>query len=90
VVAGLEDPAYRAALSPINYLDRTRAPVSIHVGTDDPVTPKEWARAIRDGLRRAGKPVEYFEYPGEGHAIRGTGKEEFYARVLDFFDENLK
>lgn len=90
LVAALDDPAYRASLSPIHYLDRTRAPVSMHVGTDDPVTPKEWARAIRDGLRRAGKTVEYFEYPGEGHAIQGTGKDQFYVRVRDFFNKNLK
>jgi dipeptidyl aminopeptidase/acylaminoacyl peptidase len=90
LLLALDDPQYRAAVSPRNYLDRTAAPVSIHVGTADTVTPKEWARAIRDGLVRAGKTVEYFDYLGEGHALRGEARTEFLARVLDFFDRNLK
>lgn len=90
LIAALDDPQFRAAISPINYLDRTTAPVSIHVGIDDTVTPKEWARAIRDGLLRANKTVEYFDYAGQGHSFKGDSLETFNTRILAFFNKYLK
>ncbi len=90
LVAALEDPTFRSRISPLQYLDETTAPVSIHVGSNDTVTPPAWAREIRDGLARTGKTVEYFEYPGEGHTFVGAARGQFQARVQDFFDQNLK
>lgn len=77
-------------LSPINYLRNVTAAVSIHQGTADTTTPKEWAEAIRDGLFAAGKNVEFFEYPGQGHAFSGASWDLFNQRVVNFFDRNLK
>jgi dipeptidyl aminopeptidase/acylaminoacyl peptidase len=90
LVAAVQDPTFRARLSPIRYLENTTAPVSIHVGSNDNVTPPAWARAIRDGLSKASGSVEYFEYPGQGHTFQGVADQQFRARVLDFFDEHLK
>lgn len=78
------------ALSPKNYYDRVNAPVSIHSGTSDDVTPTEWAEAIYRGLRKAGKNVEFFQYPGEGHVIAGVQKKVFDARLMNFLDRYLK
>lgn len=89
-ITALDDANFRADISPIYFLNQTRAPVSIHVGTADKVTPKEWSRAIRDGLKRANKEVEYFEYQGQGHSFNENARPEFYARVFDFFERNLK
>ncbi len=89
-IAALDDAKFRAEISPINFLNRVNAPVSIHVGTADTVTPKEWSRAIRDQLKRANKTVEYFDYQGQGHSFNENARPEFYARVLKFFDANLK
>lgn len=77
-------------LSPINFLGNVTAAVSIHQGIADTTTPKEWAEAIRDGLRSAGKNVEFFEYPGQGHAFSGTSWNLFNQRVVKFFDLYLK
>ncbi len=76
--------------SPINYLGFVTAPVQIHQGADDDVTPPRWAKAIRDGLESAGKDVEYYAYPGQGHAIQGESWTLFMQRVTDFFDRRLK
>lgn len=89
-IAALDDANFRADISPIHFLNQTRAPVSIHVGAADNVTPKEWSRAIRDGLQQANKQVEYFDYQGQGHSFNENALPEFYARVLDFFERNLK
>lgn len=90
VIAALDNPDFRRQISPLFYLNQTRAPVSIHVGATDKITPPQWARAIRDGLEEANKPVEYFEYPGQGHSFREAGLQEFYARALAFYDKHLR
>jgi uncharacterized protein len=78
------------ALSPKNYYDQVNAPVSIHSGTQDQVTPTAWAEAIYRGLKKAGKNVEFFQYPGEGHVFTGVQENVFDARLLNFLDHNLK
>jgi dipeptidyl aminopeptidase/acylaminoacyl peptidase len=90
LVAALEDPTFRHRLSPIHYLENVTAPVSIHVGSNDNVTPPAWSKSIRDELTRLGKSVEYFEYPGGGHTLRDANERQFHSRVLEFFDRNLK
>ncbi|MFQ5595255.1 MAG: alpha/beta hydrolase family protein, partial [Anaerolineae bacterium] len=96
-----DDPlrqAYREAVrdrdfvrrtSPINYFQFVTAAVQIHQGTADTTTPPRWAQAIRDGLQAAGKDVEYFSYPGQGHAFQGESWTLFMERVVAFFDQHL-
>lgn len=66
------------------------APVQIHQGTADTTTPPDWARAIQEALIAAGKEVEYFEYPGQGHAFQGQAWTLFLQRMAGFFDRHLK
>ncbi len=84
-----DDPAFLDKISPINYFDGVTGVVQIHQGDADSTTPPRWARAIRDALIAAGKPVEYFEYPGQGHALKGDAWRAFMQRTADFFAENL-
>jgi pimeloyl-ACP methyl ester carboxylesterase len=83
-------PQFLYWLSPIHYLDRVSAPVQIHSGTADTRTPPEWAAAIYAGLQGAGKEVEYFTYPGQGHTFQGEQWQLFMERVADFFDVHVK
>lgn len=78
------------ALSPKNYYDRVNAPVSIHSGANDDVTPTQWAETIYRDLKKAGKPVEFFQYPGEKHVILGAQQKVFDGRVLNFLAHYLK
>jgi len=77
-------------VSPINYFEFVTAPVQIHSGTADTMCSPEWAKAIYQALRAAGKKASYFSYPGEGHAFDGEGWQVFMGRVGDFFDEHVK
>jgi dienelactone hydrolase len=76
--------------SPIHYFSLVTAPVQIHQGTADTSTPPQWAEAIRDALQAAGKEMEYFSYPGQGHALQGESWDLFMQRVTSFFDQALK
>jgi dipeptidyl aminopeptidase/acylaminoacyl peptidase len=85
-----QDRAFLRRTSPINYLDFVTAPVQVHQGTADEVTPPRWAQAIRDALESAGKEVEYYAYEGQGHAFYGQSWTLFMERVTRFFDQHLK
>ena len=84
-----DDPQFIDKISPINYFDGVTGPVQIHQGDADTTTPPRWARAIRDALEAAGKDVTYFEYPGQGHALKGDAWRSFMQRTADFFAANL-
>ena len=70
---GMDDPAYLAANSAIDHVDKFNVPVLIIHGEDDKRVPIQNAREIRDALEKSGKPVEYMTRPKEGH---GFYKEE--------------
>ncbi len=59
------------------------------LATADTTTPPRWARAIRDALLAAGKDVTYFDYEGQGHALKGDAWRAFMQRTADFFAEHL-
>jgi hypothetical protein len=40
-------------------------------------------------LQAADKDVEYFGYPGQGHALEGESWDLFMERVTGFFDRTL-
>jgi dipeptidyl aminopeptidase/acylaminoacyl peptidase len=70
---GMDDPAYIAANSAIDHVDKFNVPVLIIHGEDDRRVPVQNAKEMRDALQKAGKPVEYMTRPKEGH---GFYKEE--------------
>lgn len=83
------DPDFLQLTSPIHHLHLVTAPVQIHQGSADTSTPPEWAEAIWDSLQAADKDVEYFNYPGQGHALQGESWDLFMERVTGFFDRTL-
>ncbi len=89
-VRALRDPDFLRRTSPIYYMHYVTAAVQIHQGTADIITPPRWARAIRDALQAAGKRVEYYEYPGQGHSFQGEAWYAFMARVAEFFQRELR
>jgi uncharacterized protein len=86
----LNDPILLTQTSPIYYFGYVEAPVQIHVGTADTVTPPRWSTTIHNGLQRAEKEVEFFTYPGQGHAFKGESWVKFMARATVFFDRHLE
>ncbi|MBE2235603.1 MAG: alpha/beta fold hydrolase [Anaerolinea sp.] len=76
-------------ISPINYLDRVTAAVSIHHGDQDDQVPLAWSEDLCARLQALGKPVECFTYPGQPHTFVGEGNQLFMQRVRDFFGRML-
>ena len=70
---GMDDPAYIAANSAIDHVDKFNVPVLIIHGEDDKRVPIKNAEEMRDALQKAGKTVEWMTRPKEGH---GFYKEE--------------
>jgi dipeptidyl aminopeptidase/acylaminoacyl peptidase len=77
-------------ISPINYLDRIQAAVSIHHGVNDVDVPLEWSQDLCQRLQELAKQVECFNYAGQKHTFSGEGDELFNVRVLQFYDRVLK
>lgn len=76
--------------SPINYLQYINVPISLHQGLSDTEVNPEWSKELNDALKKAGKQVEYFEYPGQDHSFRNLGWDLISERTIVFFDKNLK
>ena len=83
-------PELYERLSPLPYLDNVQAPVQIHWGTADETVPYKWPGDLLKGLQDAGKPVEYFEYPGQPHSFQGVANQLYLRRIAEFFGQHLR
>ena len=83
-------PDVYARVSPIYYLDRIQAVVSIHHGGADELVPLVWSRDLCARLMVLGKPVECYTYDGQPHTFVGDGDALFIQRTTAFFDTHLK
>jgi dipeptidyl aminopeptidase/acylaminoacyl peptidase len=77
-------------ISPIFYLDRIQAAVSIHHSDADELVPLEWSLDLCERLQGLHKTVECFTYSGLPHTFRGEGDQLFMQRTAAFFDRYLK
>lgn len=77
-------------ISPIYYLDRIRAAVSINHGLSDQLVPLSWSLDLCSKLQDLGKIVECFTYKGEPHTFYGDGDALFIQRTIEFFDHYLR
>jgi dipeptidyl aminopeptidase/acylaminoacyl peptidase len=84
-----QSPEFWKNLSPINFLDRVKAPVMISHGTADETVPLEWSQRTYDGLKKANKDAVFYTYPGEGHEF-ATAWPTVMQRTIDFLNEKLK
>lgn len=76
--------------SPIYYLDRIRAPVLFTGGAHDPRCPVTEARQMVEDMKKAGKTVDYLEFPDEGHWPRKVSNQiQLYERTLAWLDTYL-
>lgn len=77
-------------ISPIFYLDRIGAKISIHHGEQDQLVPVEWSLDLFRRLSDLGKDVECITYPGQLHTFNASGSELFMQRVIELFDRELR
>jgi dipeptidyl aminopeptidase/acylaminoacyl peptidase len=85
-----EAPDLYQRLSPLPYLRYVQAPVQIHWGSADETVPYKWPGDLLDGLKAAGKSVEYFEYAGQPHSFQGAANQLYLRRIAEFFGQHLR
>lgn len=83
-----KNPQFWNDMSPINFLDKVKAPIMINHGANDADVPLEWSQRTVDGLNKENKEVVFHQYPGEGHEF-GPAWGTVMQRTIDFFNQNL-
>jgi len=91
---GLEElntpPEAFQRISPIHFLGRIQAAVSIHHGQNDLDVPLAWSQDLCQRLQALGITVECFTYEGQPHTFYGDGEQLFNQRAIQFFDQILR
>lgn len=77
-------------ISPIHFLDRIEAAVSVHHGAADELVPPVWSSELCERLLALGKTVECRSYPGQPHTFVGEGDRQFIENTIAFFDTHLR
>jgi dipeptidyl aminopeptidase/acylaminoacyl peptidase len=76
--------------SPLHHVERIRAPLLIVHGANDVRVKASESEQMVAAMRAAGKPVEYFLYPDEGHRQwRPENKFHFFAKAEEFLARHL-
>lgn len=83
------DPVANKALyedrSPINFVDRIKAPILLLAGGNDPRDPHNEAEQVADAIKKRGGVVQLKIYENEGHNFaRVENQIDAYKRVSDF------
>jgi dipeptidyl aminopeptidase/acylaminoacyl peptidase len=93
-LSAADDPDFLRQVAPFYHLDNISAPVQIHIGTADGAlrthTPPEWSEKLSLALQEAGKEVDTFTYPGQGHYFTGESWSSLLERSSALFDQTLK
>lgn len=85
------NPEFYYERSPINFLDKIKAPVLILHGAKDPRCPVTEAYQVIELLKKHGKTFEYKIYPDEGHVFRKLeNRIDSYKRMVEFFKKYMK
>jgi dipeptidyl aminopeptidase/acylaminoacyl peptidase len=87
-----ETKAVYEARSPINHVDRLRAPMIVLQGDEDAIVPPNQSEMIVDALKANGVEVEYLLFEGEQHGFRKAdnivaaleAELRFFGRILGF------
>ena len=93
-LATMGDPVKNKALwedrSPINFVDRIKAPLLILAGAHDPRCPHEEAQQVADQVKKRGGFAELKVYENEGHGFsRVENQIDAYKRVADFLNARV-
>lgn len=84
------DKSELVARSPSALAAHIAVPVLLVHGELDGRVPVKYAHEMRKAMKKAGHPVEYVEYPWEGHGLaRPDDRKDFYTRLLRFLDAHI-
>jgi len=88
VIADFENDYNIESYSPTNFYSWINAPIEIHQGTADESVPLKWSDNLVADLKKFGKNVTYFTYPGADHNLM-PGWDVAIWRSLDYFKNHL-
>jgi dipeptidyl aminopeptidase/acylaminoacyl peptidase len=84
------DAEFLRSRSPLHKADKITKPLLIAQGANDPRVKKSESLQIVDAMKKAGKDVQYVEYPDEGHGFaRPENRLDFYAKADKFLAKYL-
>jgi dipeptidyl aminopeptidase/acylaminoacyl peptidase len=82
------NPKFWNEIDPYAFLNDISGPIQLNHGTLDESVPLEFSQHLHDSLKKAGKTVEYFEYPSSDHNI-AQGFNLAMQRSVEFFKKHL-
>jgi dipeptidyl aminopeptidase/acylaminoacyl peptidase len=86
----IKDRARLEYFSPINHLDRVKAPLLILAASRDPRCPTRQVGRVVDTLRAAGQECEAYIYADEGHEISGVENHiDYDRRTVEYILERI-
>lgn len=86
-----KDPEFMASISPINHVEKIKAPLFVIAGANDPRVPKNESDQIVERVMAKGVPVEYISFPDEGHGMaKRSNRIRGYSAIADFLDKHVK
>jgi dipeptidyl aminopeptidase/acylaminoacyl peptidase len=85
------DKAQMTLTSPALNADKIKGKLAVSMGSDDVRVPLIHGERMRDAMDKAGNPVEWKVYTGEGHGYnKDANVFDFYKHIDAFFAKNLK
>jgi len=84
-----ENPQFWNSISANSYLTDISGPLQLHHGTADHSVPPEFSETLTEQMKKAGKDVELYLYPGDDHDIPNNFGIAMQ-RSVEFFDRYLK
>lgn len=85
------DREFLQSISPLNQVDKIKAPLFVIQGANDPRVPQSEADQMVEAIRARGGVVEYLLFEDEGHGLRKTeNKLEAYSKVVEFLNQHVK
>ncbi len=86
-----DDPAVYAKSSPITFIKQVKTPTLILAGERDSEVPAPQSFEFWHALKTLGVPTRLVIYADEGHRIsKEEHKKDIVARVVGWFDENMR
>jgi dipeptidyl aminopeptidase/acylaminoacyl peptidase len=85
-----KDADFLESVSPLNFIDRVKAPLMVIHGANDPRVPVQEAEQIVSTLRSRGREVDYLRYEDEGHGLaKAKNRADAWPKVVSFFEKHM-
>lgn len=86
----VSNPPFWNSIDPTYFISDINTPVQLDHGESDEEVPVLFSEKLAELMKKNGKKVEYYTYPGADHNISGQSFNTAMGRTIDFFDKYLK